>query len=335
MAYRLEVEQEEHRVLVTSFLRQLSSSSPDLTLLPTEGPAVSTMALPLSLHSPTLATLLTSLASREGLVLSVPATSSSLTLLLRLLSTGLVVAATREELEEVQEAAAVLGIDLRRCRMGSKASGEEEVYTMEEVDLSALASLPVQVVEEGATASTELSCKKCRKDFKRRDLLKRHMLSHNSISFACCHCSEEFSDNGNLAKHMVGTHGLKTEIPTSEDTYHLGVKFGCDQCTKIFSRKDKLSAHLMKWHKKVEEEDDALHCNGPEVEDSEESEEKPFGCSDCPKSFKHATHLGRHKASVHSRVAIICDECGKQFSRRDKLNMHIKTLHKFNADGIH
>ena len=205
--------------------------------------------------------------------------------------------------------------------MGSRAAREEE-FTMEEVDLSALTNLPLQVVEEGATETTELECKKCRKEFKRRDLLKRHMLSHNSISFACSHCSEEFSDNGNLAKHMVGAHGLNTEIPKTEDTYHLGVRYGCDQCTKVFSRKDKLHSHFLKWHKNVEEE-----SNGPEVNDSKASEEKPFGCSDCPKSFKHSTHLGRHKASTHSGVSITCDECGKQFSRRDKLNVHIKTFH--------
>ena len=61
--------------------------------------------------------VLSSVDLKEGLSVSVTATSSSLTMLLHLLSTGFVVGRSREEVAEVQEAAKALGLILGDCQV--------------------------------------------------------------------------------------------------------------------------------------------------------------------------------------------------------------------------
>ena len=61
--------------------------------------------------------VLSSVDLKEGLSVSVTATSSSLTMLLHLLSTGFVGGRTREEVAEVQEAAKALGLILGDCQV--------------------------------------------------------------------------------------------------------------------------------------------------------------------------------------------------------------------------
>ena len=61
--------------------------------------------------------VLSSVDMKEGLSVSVTATSSSLTMLLHLLSTGFVVGRSREEVAEVQEAAKALGLILGDCQV--------------------------------------------------------------------------------------------------------------------------------------------------------------------------------------------------------------------------
>merc|ERR1719509_563761 len=118
MAYRLELQEVDHRHLVATLLHHLSEElPPDLTLLPTSGPELRTNALALALHSPALTA---PLDRRDGFILSVPASSSTLALLLQLLATGLAIGADRGELVEVQEAAVVLGIRLGSCQVGTR-----------------------------------------------------------------------------------------------------------------------------------------------------------------------------------------------------------------------
>ena len=54
---------------------------------------------------------------KEGVSISVPATSSALTMLLNLLSTGFVIGGSKDEVAEVQEAAKALGLILGDCQV--------------------------------------------------------------------------------------------------------------------------------------------------------------------------------------------------------------------------
>ena len=49
---------------------------------------------------------------------------------------------------------------------------------------------------------------------------------------------------------------------------------------------------------------------------------RPYSCNKCPKALKKSKHLHRHRGSV-----IYCKKCGKHFSKRDKMNVHIEHVH--------
>lgn len=45
---------------------------------------------------------------------------------------------------------------------------------------------------------------------------------------------------------------------------------------------------------------------------------------DCPRGFRTASELAKHKKCVHLGIKDHkCDECGKEFARKDKLNRHL------------
>ena len=57
---------------------------------------------------------------KESLTISVPATSSSLTMLFQFLSAGFVIGRSRDEVAEVQEAAKALGLILGDCQVSKR-----------------------------------------------------------------------------------------------------------------------------------------------------------------------------------------------------------------------
>ena len=61
--------------------------------------------------------ILASVDLKEEVSISVQATSSSINMLLELLSSGFVIGSTREEVDEVKEAAEALGLDLGDCQV--------------------------------------------------------------------------------------------------------------------------------------------------------------------------------------------------------------------------
>ena len=83
-----------------------------------------------------------------------------------------------------------------------------------------------------------------------------------------------------------------------------------------------MNAHLRKVHGDTLEEP-----SGPASEAGDELVEKTHACDACPKAYKNSSHLARHKLGAHSNITMSCDHCGKHFSRRDKLNAHMKNVH--------
>merc|ERR1719509_402144 len=295
MAYRLELQEVDHRHLVATLLHHLSEElPPDLTLLPTSGPELRTNALALALG------------------------------------------ADRGELVEVQEAAVVLGIRLGSCQVGTRRAraGEGEELVMKEEMM--LNEVKEEVNGEDSQAIFSCDYRSCKKQSKHQGHMKRHMKSHTSKLVSCAQCGEELKNSIKLKKHIARIHGPKSTVMKSEDSVDnmdmesLGVKLVCDKCPKVFLRKDKLKMHVKKYHKESENETEETLNETTDSESGMESEmtdEKTYGCSYCPKSFKHSKHLSRHKMSIHSGVTISCEECGKHFSRRDKLNSHMKNKH--------
>lgn len=65
--------------------------------------------------------------------------------------------------------------------------------------------------------------------------------------------------------------------------------------------------------------------------------EKPFGCVQCPKSFRRMEHLRRH-LKIHTKERpFACDivGCGRKFSRSDNLKAHLKTHAKRTGRNVY
>jgi len=59
---------------------------------------------------------------------------------------------------------------------------------------------------------------------------------------------------------------------------------------------------------------------------TDNSQEKKFACDDCGKQFGRKDHLTRH-ALTHSGVSYSCDYCGSSFKRKDGLKLHLSKAH--------
>ena len=51
-----------------------------------------------------------------------------------------------------------------------------------------------------------------------------------------------------------------------------------------------------------------------------------FSCDQCGKEFKRKDHLNTHILSVHQGVKFKCYLCSKDFSRQDSLDIHIQSV---------
>merc|ERR1712192_302666 len=238
--------------------------SPDLTLVPSEGPSISAHSLPLSLHSPALRSILASVDLKESLSISVPATSTSLTMLLQFLSTGFVIGRSRDEVAEVQDAAEALGLILGECQVGTKRSSAEAMAVKTEQETSEEFSMEGKESKEISAAFT---CKECGKQYKFVKALQNHMKKHKLGTvdkFKCPQCGLYLSTGAHLAEHRISVHGTKqedAEFDNTAESLDIGValRLPCSYCDKTFSRKDKVNAHVRKEH--CDKEDGATWMN--------------------------------------------------------------------------
>ena len=261
MAYRLQISASEHQTNVSSFLQSYREGATDLTLLPEEGLPVATHSLALSFHSSYLRNILSSLPS-SSFSLSVPSSSSSLSHLLELLTTGQVVSQSRQELEQVQEVAKVLGISLGDCQFGTRRQGVKQekgrIYLVKQEERQDEEIAGRELIEWGkikmdmeeSQKKYKFACAECNKKFKRKDHLNRHKVKHTTdgehrIRFPCTDCDRTFSLAFKLAIHIKDNHQVLDEVASnfvgealdSEEVY------ACVHCPKTFKSKKQRYKH--------------------------------------------------------------------------------------------
>ena len=135
------------------------------------------------------------------------------------------------------------------------------------------------------------------------------MASHHS-SFRCYKCPQRFNNKKKLTKHMLKKHGTTT--------------YPCVKCERIFTRMDFLSKHILDVHYVI----NVIIKENNKDEVKLMDANRPYMCDSCETSFKTKSHRRRHSVTVHATTIISCDECKKQFSRRDILNEHKKRKHE-------
>ncbi|XP_043234222.1 gastrula zinc finger protein XlCGF57.1-like isoform X2 [Amphibalanus amphitrite] len=130
-----------------------------------------------------------------------------------------------------------------------------------------------------------LQCPLCGRRFGLRSQLETHQRRHTGERpFLCTHCGQAFISAERMRKHA--------HVHVAQPT--------CDTCGAVFSSRASLAAH-QRTH----------------------SDQRPFACSACEKTFKRASHLSDHMASVHGESRPFkCGQCGRAFTLEPYLRRH-------------
>lgn len=129
-------------------------------------------------------------------------------------------------------------------------------------------------------------CTDCDKAFRQANALRCHRRRHTGQKpYQCQICEKCFRQKTTLITHM---------------TLHTGKNVKCKKCDKTFSRSSYLIAH-MREHNGI----------------------RPYACHICPsRRYKQKSHLDQH-LSVHSGIRFPCEICGKEYSKKWSLKVHM------------
>ncbi|XP_023943624.2 zinc finger protein ZFP2 [Bicyclus anynana] len=138
------------------------------------------------------------------------------------------------------------------------------------------------------------TCETCSRPFTRKDLLERHMRSHNTgeKTFECDICKKKFTRRENLRAHLRIHEGKR---------YTEGTASLCLYCGRSFTNSSNYIVHMRR------------HTG-----------EKPYKCDFCGKGFCRSSDLQCHRRSHTGEKPWECRECGKAFSRSYKLTRHMR-----------
>ncbi|KAK7452256.1 hypothetical protein BaRGS_00039737 [Batillaria attramentaria] len=163
-------------------------------------------------------------------------------------------------------------------------------------------------------------------------------------SLVCGHCPQVFTDRKQVLQHMQKYHAEKLEShPPLQMEGQDKPKVGrpqksrtCDFCLKVFTRRSSVIEHMRKSHAKdmnwTPKSYLCTECGrsfpshtAHKYHVRRHRDERPFKCSQCPKSFVLSGGLLEHVQSVHLGLRpYLCTTCGAAFKRQYALQCHLR-----------
>jgi len=191
-------------------------------------------------------------------------------------------------------------------------------------------------------------CGKCETAFASQYLLDKHNkdlhISSVKITFNCLYdgCDYRAKCKQTLNTHVRDVHlGIPKSVCISKDTRPMK----CPSCLKSMK-----IWYYEKYHKKTCGENSVVYqcdiCNKSGFVNSvtlqnhvraAHSDEKPFTCEHCDKTFARSESLSKHRALNHgvnhkgeviARKFYSCNYCGKLLTSKTKLVSHVKVIHE-------
>ena len=199
---------------------------------------------------------------------------------------------------------------------------------------------PAQGQKVADSDNKPYKCLECGKSYNYQCRLKRHEPVHTrERNFKCQHCSRHFFHTGTLKNHEK-VHARLAERHQQVQ----GKLYQCKECDKCFTNSGNLKRHSKTHAKKKslqckEEEKRPLVgqvnrkrlnrmrntrinlTHGQKVADSDN---KPYKCKDCGKSYNYPSELKQHEL-VHTRQSNFkCQHCSRCFFHTGTLKQHEK-----------
>lgn len=159
--------------------------------------------------------------------------------------------------------------------------------------------------------------------FENIEMLLDHVTQNHIPPIFTCHvCSATFNNLPDIASHQ--SKHLKSDTKTK-------IAYRCAECDATFRSKSTLALHLSTDnHNKC-----CIHCNKVFASNKRlrlhlqiHRNVKPFHCGTCGKSFSIKKYLNSHMLK-HGEKLHVCTICDFKFKRRDVLSRHMK-LHQSN-----
>merc|ERR1719186_2583000 len=252
---------------------------PDMYLVSREGVKVYTQRILLSFYSKTVCEVLENI--KEDLAgVSVPASSSSLIMMMKVLVSGSVIASSKADLLEVGQAAEALGIVLKEKQIGQrkknvgdgagraenvagrKASVDSSSEIKPELGDHAHSNENMDCLEsaDGTVIGVDEDHSKLKKNKKRNDVTESEVVDGKT----CGKCGKRFASAGSLKLHLnVHKENKRYKCDVCEKGFsapaslinhkslHTGETFKCEYCDYSAVQKGNLKNHRLKVHKDI------------------------------------------------------------------------------------
>lgn len=153
-------------------------------------------------------------------------------------------------------------------------------------------------------------CKVCRKLFKTKELMRRHLTSHMRIMIEWKPVQENEKSKKTMVKSQQSVQKIANKKENNEKAQKIlkplaEENFYCDICNKFFKTESTLKNHRL------------VH-----------SDDRRFSCTFCDKTFKCKKYLNSHLVTHSSERQFTCLTCGSSFKWKHVLNSHMKKSHR-------
>lgn len=184
-----------------------------------------------------------------------------------------------------------------------------------------------------SSSSSSLLCHLCGREFRCHSQLASHLQAHSGERpHLCDACGRKFARRYQLRRHTLLVHGGGGEENRPPDADPAALQFPCPTCGRRLKSESQLAAHarLHSSERVRRRQQQAAPRPLSNATVRQGRSPAPFPCLICNKVFRFRSLLASH-ALVHSELRPhACDLCPRRFRRAAHLRRHRRAVH---ADG--